>query len=69
MCCVGADRLTARVERAPERRGDERGGYNDSHVRFPQFAGIFSKRRIVRLASYHPLPARMTINAHPGGET
>ena len=40
-----------------------------SFVRFTEFAGFFELFRTVRLASYHPLPARMTAVAHTGGDT
>ena len=43
--------------------------YNGVLMRFTQFAGFFQFLDTVRPASYHPLPARMTTVAHPGGET
>ena len=51
------------------RRAKHLRGYNVRLVSLCLFAGIFRPTPTVRLAPYHPLPARMTTIPHSGGKT
>ena len=66
---VDAVRSTDSARSIVAERETPRHRYNGRTVRLALFAGIFIPTPTVRLAPYHPLPARMTTIAHPGGET